>query len=193
MWNGGTAPGRTAPIHFRVVVVAMVKSSLVNHESVVPVPSDVKKGQTFSRLLRNIERAECVRQRRTAPAAPGGNDHTVFELIASRSRKAVATVVQPPVLLEHDAMIAVASTTTPTSSGTPATASSTAAHHRHAGPFLDVWDPTEHAYGHCFGCHSEVFIPDAEVVTRMGGISLMWHRECREKALAGDIAWSNEE
>lgn len=175
----------SAPKANVTAVAAMVKSSLVSHESVVPVPSDVKKGQTFSRLLRNIERAECVRQRRTAPAVPG-NDHTVFELIASRSRKAVVTVVPAPVTLEHDATIASASSP-------PAPPPSSAAHHRHAGPFLDVWDPTEHAFGHCFGCHAEIFIPHAEVVTRMGGISLMWHRECREKASAGEIAWSTED
>lgn len=157
-----------------VLVVGRVTmgKTLVEKPNVVPVPSDVKRVVTFSKVLRTIVRrtGDTGRRRRGAALA----DSTVHDQIAARVRKAVAPVAPSLVTVEHEGG---------GSAGAEIGGGDAAFSPRFPAPFLDVWDPTETGWGQCFGCEEPVYIPDAQVVVRMGGVSIMWHRACREKAL----------
>lgn len=134
--------------------------------------TDGKKTEMFSKVFRNIHRHDSGRKQKTTHTATSYN--TMYEMFDVETKKAVSAVVPPTMIVQQDCDVTASTATRPENAPC------------FPGAFLDQWDPTAtDVWGHCFGCSEEIRAADAEVVTRMGGISIMWHRVCRESALDG--------
>lgn len=178
----------------------MVKKAMVEHalSATMPVPSDAKRALSFQRVMRalNNNRGNHASQTNEARGDKRTACGAVRATAALRAFKAVKAVHAPTRVVvrftesDHERDPKRAAIGADKEDQLPRQAAiadgdpgaPTECDFWDCG-FVDAWAPNDTAWARCFGCQAAMAVRDAQVVIRTGGVCVLWHHACRERAL----------